>query len=125
MTLRASHDPVLRMKSLVNACRPHMAAIEKAFDRYDALVVDLYEEAKAIARANNMLTREKVHSKYMYVGTGDRYEDGIVPTEMTDLISNITNNGFRHHHLQRTTCAGCPRQTLQRSLQLKPPTIRW
>ena len=97
-----------RMKMLIDKCRFRMCEIANAFDRDDAEVVSLYEQVKDVARANHMLTREKIHSKHMYVDTGNRYEDGIVPSDVTDLISNIFKNGFRHEHLLMPTCAECP-----------------
>ena len=93
---------------LIDKCRFRMCEIADAFDKDNAEVVSLYEQAKDVARANNMLTREKIHSKHMYVDTGNRYEDGIVPSDVTDLISNIFKNGFRHEHLLMPTCAECP-----------------
>ena len=97
-----------RMKMLIDKCRFRMGEIANAFDKDDAEVVSLYEQVKDVARANHMLTREKIHSKHMYVDTGNRYEDGIVPSDVTDLISNIFKNGFRHEHLLMPTCAECP-----------------
>ena len=97
-----------RMATLLEKCKPRMAEIEEQFDKDDASVVALYEEAKEIARANNMLSKEKIHSKYMYVDTMNRYEDGVVPSDVTNLISKINNNGFRNEHLLMPTCADCP-----------------
>ena len=97
-----------RLNMLIDKCRFRMCEIADAFDKDNAEVVSLYEQAKDVARANNMLTREKIHSKHMYVDTGNRYEDGIVPSDVTDLISNIFKNGFRHEHLLMPTCAECP-----------------
>ena len=96
------------MATLLEKCKPRMAEIEEQFDKDDASVVALYEEAKEIARANNMLSKENIHSKYMYVDTMNRYEDGVVPSDVTDLISKIYNNGFRNEHLLMPTCADCP-----------------
>ena len=52
-----------RLQKLIDQCRPRMAEISKAFDKDDAAAVALYEEAKYIARANDMLSRERIHSK--------------------------------------------------------------
>eukprot|EP00959_Pyramimonas_sp_CCMP1952_P034452 722205-Pyramimonas_sp.AAC.1 len=71
-------------------------------------IVSLYEQAKDVARANKMLTRENIHSQHMYVDTGNRYEDGLVPSDVTDVISTISINGLRHEHLLMPTCAECP-----------------
>eukprot|EP00959_Pyramimonas_sp_CCMP1952_P364968 7642527-Pyramimonas_sp.AAC.1 len=45
---------------------------------------------------------------HMHADTGNRYEDGSAPNGVTDLISKIFNNGFRHEHLLMPTCAECP-----------------
>lgn len=96
------------MATFLEKCKPRMMEIEEQFDKDDASVVALYEEAKDIARANNMLSRENIHSKHMYVDTENRYQDGVVPSDVTQLISKIFNNGFRSEHLGMPTCADCP-----------------
>ena len=115
-----------RMAVLLEKCKPRMAEIAQQFDKDDAVVVALYEEAKDIARSNNMLSSEKIHSKYMYVDTMNRYEDGVVPSDVTDLMSKIYNNGFRNEHLLMPTCAECPLPILLlRLTQSSGSAIRW
>lgn len=89
-------------------CKDAMDIIERKFDSPKAEVVDLYEQVKAIARQHGMLLTEKINSKYMYVSPCNRYGDGVVPCDVTDLIIKILGNGFRHEHLLMPTCAEVP-----------------
>eukprot|EP00959_Pyramimonas_sp_CCMP1952_P376669 7889253-Pyramimonas_sp.AAC.1 len=49
---------------------------------------------------------ERMHSKYMFVGMENRYGDGVVPSDVLDLIVKIFRNGFKNSALQNPVCMG-------------------
>ena len=100
-------------------CKDAVDIIERKFDSPKAEVVDLYGKCKAIARQHGMLLTDKINSKYMYVSPCNRYGDGVVPCDVTDLIIKILGNGFRHEHLLMPTCADMPPVGTAKYLKIK------
>lgn len=88
--------------------RPKMMAIKDMYLHPDAAVVSLLEDVCSIARGIDCLRVEKIHSKYMMVCTENRYGDGIIPSEVMDLISKIFKNGFKNSALQNPACMELP-----------------
>ena len=85
-----------------------MMAIKQTYLHPDAPVVSLFEDVCGIARSIDCLRVEKIHSKYMFVCTENRYGDGIVPSEVLDLIAKIFKNGFKTSALMNPACMELP-----------------
>eukprot|EP00959_Pyramimonas_sp_CCMP1952_P463084 9484312-Pyramimonas_sp.AAC.1 len=71
-----------------------MQQIKTAYEQPDAPVVPLFEEVCAIAQRSGIdcVRMERIHSKYMFPCMGNRNEDGVVPSDVLDLIVQIFRN---------------------------------
>ena len=99
-----------KISQSIEQVRPEMMAIKKEFEQPDAAVVALFEQACDIANRDGIdcLRTEKIHSKYMYVCMENRYGDGVVPSDVMDLIHKIFKNGFKNSALQNPVCMELP-----------------
>eukprot|EP00959_Pyramimonas_sp_CCMP1952_P298656 6246846-Pyramimonas_sp.AAC.1 len=79
-----------------------MQHIKAAYEQPDALVVSLFKEVCAIAQRSGIdcIRTERIHRKYMFVCMDNRYGDGVVPSDVLDLIAKIFRNGFKNSALQ-------------------------
>ena len=110
---RLGQDSFHRRASLpqhdsMKSVHDEMMAIKQAYLQPDAPVVSLFEDVCEIARTVGQLRMEKIHSKYMFVCMENRYGDGIVPSEVLDLIVKIFRNGFKNSALMNPACMELP-----------------
>ena len=87
---------------------PRMHDIKARFQQPDAPVAQLRDEVKHIARSEGFLIVETINSKWMGVHHDNRYGDGVVPTNVHALISDIFGQGFSLKSLQDPTCSEMP-----------------
>ena len=85
-----------------------MKDLEKKFNEPDAPVVQLRDKVKQLLREAHLMYREKINSKWMGVHSENRYSDGVVPSDVLALISDIFSHGFSLLALQDPTCCELP-----------------
>eukprot|EP00959_Pyramimonas_sp_CCMP1952_P357804 7491338-Pyramimonas_sp.AAC.1 len=82
--------------------------MERKFGSDNAEAVGLLEQCKAIARQHGMLLTGGIIGNYMYASPENTCGDGVVPSDVTDLINMSLRHGIRHEHLLMPTCAEVP-----------------
>ena len=96
------------MKDALQACTPQMQVIEQRYMAPDAPVQLLKDEAKKTLRSVKLMTREKKLSWRMGVHPDNRYGDGVVPSDVIGLISDIFGHGASKSALQDPTACEMP-----------------
>ena len=91
------------MKDALQADTPTLEAIEQRYLAPDAPVQLLKDEVKKTLRASRLMTREKKNSWRMGVHPDNRYGDGVVPSDVIGLISDIFGQGASKSALQDPT----------------------
>ena len=85
-----------------------MQTIRSEFQKIDAHVVGLRDQAKAALIRAGLMTVETINCKYVGVHFENRYGQGLVPAEVIQLISDIFGHGFSIAALQDPTCMEMP-----------------
>ena len=80
---------------------PEMEAIKRKFDQPDAKVAQLREELKDLLLKHKLLVKDVImHCKYLGVDPKNRYGDGVTPSDVHGLISDIFGHGYSEISLQ-------------------------
>ena len=85
-----------------------MLDIKRRYDMVDATVVSLRDECKQLLKSVGLMETDLINSKVLGVHPGNRYGDGVVPTEVLGLIADIFGNGFSDKALDDPTAFGMP-----------------
>ena len=80
-----------------------MDSIKLRFEKPDAAIIALRDEAKAILRANDCLPRVTPPPSDVGVHPDNRYGDGLEPSDVIGLIADIYGQGFSVKALQDPT----------------------
>ena len=89
---------------IFTACKsiePEMTILKKKFDAPNAAIAQLRDELYDILRKAGLLVEDVImQAKFLGVHPKNRYGDGVTPSDVLGLISDIFTQGFSENSLQ-------------------------